>query len=161
MSKYGVISGPYFPVFGLNTEFYSVNLRIQSEYRKIQTRNNPLFGHFSRSDIVFRFYYHVRALVIEVVVRRCSVKNVFLEISKNSQENNCARVSFLISWLRTLFYIEHLWWLLLWLVGSCIFIYLFWTIRIYLPKLHKSRNNHPTSQISNTISPYFFQASMT
>ena len=25
MSKYGVFSGPYFPVFGLNTEIYSVN----------------------------------------------------------------------------------------------------------------------------------------
>ena len=31
-------SGPYFPVFGLNTEIYSVNLRIQSECGKIQTR---------------------------------------------------------------------------------------------------------------------------
>ena len=103
MSKYGVISGPYFPVFGLNTEFYSVNLRIQSEYRKIQTRNNSVFGHFSRSDIVFRFYYHVRPLVIEVVVWRCSVKNVFLEISKNSQENNCARVSFLIKLAKNTF----------------------------------------------------------
>ena len=50
MSKYWVISGPYFPVFGLNTEIYSVNLRIQSEYRKIRTRNNSAFGHFSRSD---------------------------------------------------------------------------------------------------------------
>ena len=26
MSKYGVISGPYFPVFGLNMEIYSVDL---------------------------------------------------------------------------------------------------------------------------------------
>ena len=25
MSKYGVFSGPYFPVFGLNTEIYGVN----------------------------------------------------------------------------------------------------------------------------------------
>ena len=32
-----VFSGPYFP------------LLIQSEYRKIQTRNNSAFGHFSRS----------------------------------------------------------------------------------------------------------------
>ena len=47
--KYEVISGPYFPVFGLNTEIYSVNLRIQSKYRKIRTRNNSVFGHFSRS----------------------------------------------------------------------------------------------------------------
>ena len=27
--KYGVISGPYFPEFGLNTEIYYVNLSIQ------------------------------------------------------------------------------------------------------------------------------------
>ena len=32
----------------------------------------------------------------EVVVRRCSVKKVFLEISQNPQENTRARVSFLI-----------------------------------------------------------------
>ena len=25
VSKYGVISGPYFPVFGLNTEIYFIN----------------------------------------------------------------------------------------------------------------------------------------
>ena len=34
-STYGVFSGPYFPLFGLKTEIYSVNLRILSEYRKI------------------------------------------------------------------------------------------------------------------------------
>ena len=46
------MSGLYFPVFGLNTEIYFVDLllHIQSEYRKIQTRNNSVFGHFSRSD---------------------------------------------------------------------------------------------------------------
>ena len=32
LSKYGIFSGPYFPVFGLSTEIYSVNLRFQSEY---------------------------------------------------------------------------------------------------------------------------------
>ena len=30
----------------------------------------------------------------EAVVQRCSVKKVFLQISQNSQENSCARVSF-------------------------------------------------------------------
>ena len=45
-------SGPYFLVFGLNIEIYSVNLRIQSEYRKIRTRKNSIFGHFSHSDSV-------------------------------------------------------------------------------------------------------------
>ena len=50
VSKYGVISGPYFPVFGLNKEIYEVNLRIQSEWRKIRTRNNSVFGNFPPSD---------------------------------------------------------------------------------------------------------------
>ena len=49
VSKYGVISGPYFPVLGLNTEKYFVSLCIQSECGKIRTRNNSVFEHFSRS----------------------------------------------------------------------------------------------------------------
>ena len=32
----------------------------------------------------------------EAVAKRCSVKEVFLEISQNLQENTCARVSFLM-----------------------------------------------------------------
>ena len=35
-------------------------------------------------------------VVLEVVVQRCSVKKVFLEIFQNSQESTCGRVSFLI-----------------------------------------------------------------
>ena len=44
-------SGPHFPAFGLNTERYSVceSLHHEIEYRKIRTRNNFVFGHFSRS----------------------------------------------------------------------------------------------------------------
>ena len=38
MSKYGVISGLYFPAFGLITERYLVSLRIQSECGKMRTR---------------------------------------------------------------------------------------------------------------------------
>ena len=48
--KYRVFSGPYFPVFGLNTEIYGVNLRIQSKYRKMRTRKNSVFRHFSCSE---------------------------------------------------------------------------------------------------------------
>ena len=77
---------------------------------------------------------------VEPVAQRCSVKMVFLEISQNLQERTYARVSFLIKlqvwglrpstllkkrlwhrcfpvnfvkFLRTPFYIEHLWRLLL------------------------------------------------
>ena len=34
-------SDPYFPAFGLNTERYSVFLRLQSECGKIRTRKTP------------------------------------------------------------------------------------------------------------------------
>ena len=39
-------SGPYFPVFGLNTERYRVSLRIQSECRKMRTRITPNMDTF-------------------------------------------------------------------------------------------------------------------
>ena len=35
MFKYGVISGPYFPVFGLNTEIYGVRRFEESSRRYI------------------------------------------------------------------------------------------------------------------------------
>ena len=50
VSKYGVFSGRYFPAFGLNTERYSVSVRIQPECGKIQTRKNSVFEHFSGSS---------------------------------------------------------------------------------------------------------------
>ena len=69
VSKYEVLSGLYFHVFGLNTETYGVNLRIQSKYRKIQTRKNSVFEHLSCSDKVkkstvqyFRKKLHHRCL---------------------------------------------------------------------------------------------------
>ena len=37
---------------------------------------------------------------IEAVVRRCSVKKVFLEISQNSLENTFSRVSFFINFIK-------------------------------------------------------------
>ena len=52
VSKYGVFSGPYFPVFGLNTERYFVFPRIQSQWGKIRTRKNSVFGHFSHRGIL-------------------------------------------------------------------------------------------------------------
>ena len=45
-----------FPAFGLKTERYELCLRIQSECGKIRTRENSVFGHFSRSVTVFRKY---------------------------------------------------------------------------------------------------------
>ena len=74
---------------------------------------------------------------IEAVVQRSSVKKMFIEVSKNSQENICTRVSFLIKLQasdlqldlkkalaqvfscefcetsKNIFFIKHLWLLLL------------------------------------------------
>ena len=84
-------------------------------------------------------YPNILILTSEAVVQRCSVKKLFLETSQNSQENTCARSSFLISllaglrpatllnkrfwhrcflvnfvkFLRTAFFVEHLRWLFL------------------------------------------------
>ena len=46
VSKYGVISGPYFPAFGLNTEKYLVSLRIQSELGKYGPEITPYLDTF-------------------------------------------------------------------------------------------------------------------
>ena len=48
----------------------------------------------------------------EVATRGVLWKKAFLEISRNSQENTCVRVSFLISFLeisKNTFFTEHLW----------------------------------------------------
>ena len=42
MSKYGVFSGPYFPVVGQN----SVEIQENTD------RKNSVFGHFSRSEAI-------------------------------------------------------------------------------------------------------------
>ena len=50
--KYGFSSGPYFPAFGLNTDIYSINPRIQSKYWKIRIRKNSVFGLFLYSGLL-------------------------------------------------------------------------------------------------------------
>ena len=65
---------------------YSVHLRIQSEYRNIPTRKNPVFGHFSRSasevndkiifDVVFKI--SVIGVVSDYHFWSRSLDNVFL-----------------------------------------------------------------------------------
>ena len=61
-----------FPVFGLNTGRYSISLRIYFECRKIRTRKNSVFGHFSHSE----------SLSIKFLFQRCiawpSLTNIFL-----------------------------------------------------------------------------------
>ena len=53
MSKYGVFPGPYFPIFGLNTKIYSVNLRIQSKNGKMRARIPRIWTLFTKYVCVF------------------------------------------------------------------------------------------------------------
>ena len=78
---------------------------------------------FIMSNVVS--YFHIWVLILllnengtkklvqypKSVVRRCTIKKVFLEISQNSQENTCARVCVLIklqAWVCNLFKKETL-----------------------------------------------------
>ena len=51
-----IFSGPYFPAFGLNTERYSVSVRIQSELGKMQTRKTLNTDTFHTSKIRLILY---------------------------------------------------------------------------------------------------------
>ena len=79
VSKYGVISGPYFPAFGLATERYQVYLCIQSKCGKIRTRNNSVFGISSRSGscVLIRNGHHV--------ILRMFVRHIAFVISKGGE----------------------------------------------------------------------------
>ena len=50
----------------------------------------------SHGCVCFKSLCNFDSKIAEAVTRRCSVKKVFSKISQNSQENTCARVSFLI-----------------------------------------------------------------
>ena len=47
---------------------YGVNLRNQSEYRKIRTRKTSVFGHFSRS--AFYFNFESEGLCLQILSKR-------------------------------------------------------------------------------------------
>ena len=54
---------------------YSINLRIQSEYRKIRTRNNSVFGHFLCSgsnwlSMIFYLQFKMTALAFEKMQKK-------------------------------------------------------------------------------------------
>ena len=82
-------------------------------HMKCSMKNIHLFTEYAFSLIkLFQAF-----VLSEAVAQRRSVKKVFLEISQNSQENTCVRVSFLIklqAWglnfakfLRAPFFAEH------------------------------------------------------
>ena len=56
VSKNRIFSGPYFPVFRLNMDIYSVNLCIQFKYRKIPTQKTPYLDTFHAVKVNFKIY---------------------------------------------------------------------------------------------------------
>ena len=57
-----------------------------------------IFPNLSKTSDIWIYMYNFKEVVkveSEAVTRRCSLKQVFLEIYQNSQENTCSRVSFL------------------------------------------------------------------
>ena len=82
MSKYRVTSRPYFAIFRLNTEIYSVNLRIQSEYRKIR-RNNSAFGHFhAKHEATIYKDRDSRCMTTEIKKPFCQKNKLYSHINK-------------------------------------------------------------------------------
>ena len=80
VSKYGVFSGPYFPVFGLNTGIYGVDLCILPEYRKIRTRKTSIFGHYLRSVIHLSYDWatsRMSCMIVPVYTIESKLKNDF------------------------------------------------------------------------------------
>ena len=84
-------------------------VELQEEYENVKKETDDLNNVlFLKSSIVERLKAKlgkqtnvnkelstkIHFILIEAVVQRCSVKKVSLEISQNSQENTCARVSF-------------------------------------------------------------------
>ena len=68
----------------------------------IKKRKNILMvNHFGSLKKTYDLSNHWLTRILyetsEPVTQKCSVKKVFFEISQNSQENTCARVSFLIN----------------------------------------------------------------
>ena len=80
-------------------EYLQHNFSLWNNKKKINRIMKKLkfyeFFDVHMDKILSTWEYYVQST--EVVVRSCSIKKVFLEILQNSQENTCARVSFLIN----------------------------------------------------------------
>ena len=80
--------------------FYLINDVWSTQYSKFCDNNDmkwkPLRQRYSYcwSIVKCKSFSNNSEILTEAVVRRCSVKKMFLKISQNSQENTCAWVSF-------------------------------------------------------------------
>ena len=58
--------------------------------------SNSMLNIHNMPEYVWIYDNRILSMSSQAVVRRCSLKKVFLEISQNSKENTSARVSFFI-----------------------------------------------------------------
>ena len=86
VSKYGVISGPYFPVFGLNTERYVFS----SNTGKYGPEITPYLDTFHAVHAKFFEEIFNNFLVLTTFVKRCQmferVLNMLLIFSQNNSD---------------------------------------------------------------------------
>ena len=85
-----------------STDFFMMESLVTNPFmHKIEKCSNILYKYvvfiFKVCLSIFLHYtWKVNGLKTEAVSWRCSIKEVFLETSQNSQESTCARVSFLV-----------------------------------------------------------------
>ena len=87
MSLFGVILVRIFTY----SDWIPDSVRIQEN----ADQNNFEYGHFF-CIYTLQYSYFEEYSLSEVVFRKCFIQKVFLKFSQNSQENNSARISFLI-----------------------------------------------------------------
>ena len=83
VSKYGVISGPYFPAFGLNTERYGVISATSPNVRKYGPEITPYLDTFHavlHSKIIF---IHSKILVLHPIADLLCNNDVFIQYLVN------------------------------------------------------------------------------
>ena len=80
-----IFSGPYFPALGLNTERYSVSLRIQSELGKTQTRKTLNMDTFHTSKIRLILYKKVFKTKFDLILcaQTCNITKKYNQYNIN------------------------------------------------------------------------------
>ena len=101
MRNYWNLKNRVFQFFGTERVKKSCTFKLSVSQRK--RRENPTLHHKTQKEVEYlvnQWTFFIQTflwlLLQEAVAYRCSVKKIFLEISQNSQENTCARISFLI-----------------------------------------------------------------
>ena len=89
-----VLLGPFVPICATRSLIRLKLLRYfhTTEYFTLEVFGSSIFSVFSSNFTLQKVFLPDS----KAVCWRCSVKKLFLKVSQNSQENTCAKVSFLI-----------------------------------------------------------------